>query len=126
MLAKRLTPILNVSNIRATGTLHSLLAASERFSARYADDGAANHLAMALVALDRLGAGDDRLRQYASFYERRLRPKPIDEPPLPHDDWREAIGKPALETTLARRFARDLQAKGMDALLHEVIGPLTP
>jgi hypothetical protein len=111
--------------VGATETLHSLLAASERFSARYAD-GAANHLAMALVALDRLGADDDRLRLYASFYQRRLRAKPADEPPLPNDDWQEAIGKPALETTLARRFAGDLRAKGRDALLRDVISRLTP
>jgi len=81
---------------------------------------------MALVALERLGANDDRLRQYAGFYERRLRSKPADEPPLPNDNWKEAIGRPALETTLARRFAVDLRAKGRDALLHEVIARLTP
>jgi len=81
---------------------------------------------MALVALDRLGASDDRLRQYASFYQRRLRAKPVDEPPLPNDDWQEAIGKPAFETTLARKFAGDLRAKGREALLRDVIARLTP
>jgi hypothetical protein len=105
--------------------LHSLLADSEQFSASYGG-GNANHLAMALVALDRLGASDERLREFASIYERQLRLKPDAEPPLPNGDWKEAMGKKAFETTLAKKFATDLAAKGSDALLHEVVPQLAP
>lgn len=105
--------------------IHSLLADSEQFSASYGG-GNANHLAMALVALDRLGASDERLREFASIYQRQLRLKPAEEPALSNDDWREAIGKKALETTLAKKFTSDLAAKGSAALLHEVVPRLTP
>jgi hypothetical protein len=105
--------------------LHSLLADARQFSARYGG-GNANHLAMALVALDRLGAGDDRLRQYASFYEKRLRAKPAEQPPLPNDDWRDAMGKPAFESTLAAKFAGEVEREGSDALLRHVVPRLTP
>jgi hypothetical protein len=102
-----------------------LLADSEQFSASYGG-GNANHLAMALVALDRLGASDERLREFVSVYERQLRLKPAAEPPLPNDDWNEAMGKRELETTLAKKFASGLAAKGREALLREVVPRLTP
>src|SRR5258708_38342252 len=66
----------------ATSTLHSLLADSRRFSASYAN-GMANHLAMALVALDRLGASDDPLREFPAFYQRQLPAKPGPAATLP-------------------------------------------
>jgi hypothetical protein len=105
--------------------LHSLLVESEPFSASYGG-GNANHLAMALVALDRLGASDERLREFASIYERQLRLKPSAAPALPNGGWKEAMGKKAFETTLAKKFAIDLAAKGRDALLHEVVSHVTP
>jgi len=68
----------------------------------------ANHLAMALVALDRLGASDERLREFAAFYERRLRAKP--------------------ESEIARstKFAAELKEKGREAFLRDAVAPLTP
>lgn len=105
--------------------LHSLLADSEKFSASYGG-GNANHLAMALVALNRLGASDERLREFASIYQRQLLLKPENEPPLPNGDWKEAMGKKALEATLAKKFTSDLAPKGSEALLHEVVPRLTP
>lgn len=105
--------------------LHSLLADSEQFSASYGG-GNANHLAMALVALDRLGASDERLREFASIYQRQLRLKRVEAPALPNGDWKEAMGKKALETTLAKKFTSDLAAKGSEALLYEVVPRLTP
>jgi hypothetical protein len=84
-----------------------LLADSRTFSASYAN-GMANHLAMALVALDRLGASDERLREFAAFYQRRLRPKPQNE------------------ITLSTTFAADLQEKGRETFLRDAISPLTP
>ncbi len=68
----------------------------------------ANHLAMALVALDRLGASDDRLREFAAIYQRRLRAKPKGE------------------AKQAAQFAAELQEKGRDAFLRDVASRLTP
>lgn len=68
----------------------------------------ANHLAMALVALDRLGASDDRLRQFAAMYQQGLR------------------AKPETEAKQAAKFAAELQEKGRDAFLRDVGSRLTP
>jgi hypothetical protein len=68
----------------------------------------ANHLAMALVALDRLGASDDRLREFASFYQRRL------------------LVKPESEKALSTKFAAELHEKGREVFLRDAISPLTP
>jgi hypothetical protein len=84
-----------------------LLADSRSFSATYAN-GMANHLSMALVALDRLGASDDRLREFAAMYQQRLR------------------AKAEAEAKQTAKFAAELQEKGRDAFLRDVVSPLTP
>lgn len=52
-----------------------LVARGHRYSAFYGG-ALSNHLPMALVALDRLGAGDEEIASFAAQYERRLRPLP--------------------------------------------------
>lgn len=52
-----------------------------------------SHLPMALVALDRLGAGDERLSGFARDYARRLVPVPGGEPIETFDAWRAARGR---------------------------------
>jgi len=66
-----------------------------------------NHLAMALVALDRLGASDERLREFAAFYQRRLR------------------SKPDREAAQSARFAAELQEKGTEAFLRDAVSSRT-
>src|SRR3954471_22946322 len=65
----------------------SLLVESQRFATSYGS-GLFNHLPMALLALDRLGGDEARLRQFGTFYEKRLHSKSPGDP-LPNDDWRE-------------------------------------
>ena len=55
-----------------------LLLDAQRFSASYAG-GFFNHLPMALVALDRLGADEARLREFTATYSKQLRPKSAKE-----------------------------------------------
>jgi len=86
---------------------HALLVESGRFGAVYAD-GMSNHFPMALLALHRLGASDDRLREFASFYQRRLRAKPADE------------------AARSREYEDDLHARGREAFLRDNVGKLTP
>ena len=83
-------------------TCRSLIADSRRFSTTYGA-GFFNHLPMALLALERLGGDDARLRQFAAFYEKRLRLQAPGEP-LPNDDWREALGQRRYEVALAAKF----------------------
>jgi len=68
----------------------------------------ANHLAMALVALDRLGASDARLREFAALYQRRLRPKA------------------QREAARSTKFAAELQEKGRDVFLRRAVSSRTP
>ncbi|HEX7676931.1 MAG TPA: hypothetical protein VF713_02320, partial [Thermoanaerobaculia bacterium] len=68
----------------------------------------ANHLAMALVALHRLGASDERLREFAAFYQQRLR------------------SKPESETIQSAKFAAELKEKGREVFLRDAVLPLTP
>jgi len=67
----------------------------------------ANHLAMALVALDRLGANDDRLRKFAAFYQRRLR------------------AKPEREAARSAKFAAELREQGREAFLRDAVSSRT-
>ena len=55
--------------------LNRLLDDGLQFDAEY-DDGLTNHLPMALIALHRLGASDDRLDSFAKKYAKRLVPAP--------------------------------------------------
>jgi hypothetical protein len=99
-------------------TCRSLIADSRRFSTTYGA-GFFNHLPMALLALERLGGDDARLRQFAAFYEKRLRLQDPGEP-LPNDDWREALGQRRCESALAAKFD-----DGSIALLRDVVPHLT-
>jgi len=101
----------------------SLIAESRRFSTTYGA-GFFNHLPMALLALERLGGDEARLRQFAAFYEKRLRLQDPGEP-LPHEDWREALGKRRYESALAAKFEEVVRTRGADALLRDVVPHLT-
>ncbi len=78
-----------------------------RYSATYAN-GMSNHLPMALLAIRRLGATEDRVREFESFYARRLRPMRAEEE--------------ALSDRLAEELARD----GREAFLRRYVARLTP
>jgi hypothetical protein len=104
-------------------TCRSLIAESRRFSTTYGA-GFFNHLPMALLALERLGGDDARLRQFATFYEKRLRLQAPGES-LPNDDWREALGKRRYESVLPVKFEHDLRTRGADALLRDIVPHLT-
>jgi hypothetical protein len=101
----------------------SLVADSRRFSTTYGA-GFFNHLPMALLALERLGGDDARLRQFAAFYEKRLRLQTPGEP-LPNDDWREGLGKRRYESALAAKFEEEIRIRGSAALLRDVVPHLT-
>jgi hypothetical protein len=101
----------------------SLIADSRRFSSTYGA-GFFNHLPMALVALERLGGDEVRLREFASFYAKRLRLQAPGES-LPNDDWREALGQRRYESALAAKFDEDVRTRGSLALLRDVVPHLT-
>jgi len=104
-------------------TCRSLLVESQRFATTYGS-GFFNHLPMSLLALERLGGDDARLREFAAFYEKRLRPRNAGAP-LPANDWREALGQRRYESALMATFESDLRDRGAAALLGDVVPHLT-
>lgn len=76
--------------------------------------GLSNHLPMALVALDAMGADGQRLCAFASDYARRLGPR---RPGDPIDD--------AFEAAFARRLDA-IGRDGVDAVLREALPRLIP
>jgi hypothetical protein len=101
----------------------SLIADSRRFSTTYGA-GFFNHLPMALLALERLGGDEARLREFAAFYAKRLRLQAPGES-LPDDDWREALGQRRYESALAAKFDEDVLTRGSITLLRDVVPHLT-
>lgn len=61
-----------------SATCHDLIADGRRFGFTYGG-GLFSHLPMALLALDRLGGDDARLRAFAAVYSKDLRPKSAPE-----------------------------------------------
>jgi hypothetical protein len=82
-----------------------LIDGNRRFAPSYGD-GLTNHLPMALRALSRLGAREERLTAFAEAYGRRLEPAPRDERPA--------------------ALAADLRARGREAVLRERLVALAP
>lgn len=104
-------------------TCRSLISDSRRFSTTYGA-GFFNHLPMALLALERLGGDDARLREFAAFYEKRLRLQAPGDA-LADDDWREGLGQRRYESALAATFDEDVRTRGATALLRDVVPHLT-
>lgn len=104
-------------------TLRSLLDANLRCDAEYGG-GLANHLPMALVALQALGASQARLETFAATYRGRLAPAapaahwPAGEP------WNSRLGAAQAWPMYRALFAQRLMHEGRDAVLRQVLPEL--
>jgi hypothetical protein len=101
---------------------HELLLQSGRHAPLYGDR-LANHLPMALLALDRLGADADTLRRFADRYARRLVPAAFSAIEVdPHDYLGSSGDYPRFVV-----FFRDrIREAGVDAVLHDWVPVLMP
>jgi hypothetical protein len=88
--------------------------------------GLTNHLPMALVAKQRLGADGGELRRFAAAYSRRLAPLGTAKDRLDHATWKSAIGNPEAATELRTYFARCVADDGVDATLRAHLPALLP
>ncbi len=77
-----------------------------------------NHLPMALVALDRLGADPGRLREFAAGYRARLVPVELDEGIETYAQWHAARGRRGTYGAMRRYFERATSEDGADAVLR--------
>ncbi len=74
----------------------------------------ANHLPMVLVALNRMGASDERLESYCHLYHEQNRLVPVPEPigAITRDNWREFLGQREREADYRGFFAGEVARLG--------------
>lgn len=99
-----------------------LLVEARRYAPLYGDR-LANHLPMALVALDRLGADRAAMRRFADGYARRLQPAAPSASALdPHD----LLGSGGDYPRFLRFFQDRIREAGSDAVLRDWVPVLMP
>lgn len=110
-----------------TDTLEDLLVEVRTFSAEFPLL-LANHLPMILVALDRLGASKERLRDYFDTYRdtNGLVPQPPPVAPISRESWTEALGDRAREQDYRTFFEAEVRRIGIDAAIQTYLPTLIP
>jgi hypothetical protein len=88
----------------------------------------ANHLPMILVALERLGATPDRLRQFDRIYRDNsgLHPPPPPTRPITADQWMSLRGQRAREADLRELFTQQVAQNGARATIRTALPALAP
>jgi len=104
-------------------TLRTLLDDAARYDAEYGHN-LACHLSMALVALARLGAGEQRLEQFAASYAERLHPAPPPEPWPSGEPWKSGFGDPRTWPAYRTLFNDWLDHEGAGVVLAQALPPL--
>jgi hypothetical protein len=102
----------------ARSELATLLDDELRFDAT-TGNGLSNHLPMALVALHRLGADDDRLAEFAAVYARRLVPVDEGDGIETFDQWLGARGEHGSYGPARRYFDAAIDREGVDGTLRQ-------
>lgn len=116
----------------ASSSSRPLLARLLEQSLAYAPEyggGLSNHLPMVLIALDRLGASDDRLTAFADRYAQRLAPlNGGDEiaASVPARAWTQRLGQLDAYASLAHGFRDWLRRDGATVVLRTALPRLMP
>lgn len=86
----------------------------------------ANHLPMILVALDRLGASDDRLNEYLAMYRqvKGLVPMPPRVQPIERDRWTDRLGDRTREADYREFFVAETRRLGIEGAIHTYVPTL--
>ncbi|HET9090252.1 MAG TPA: questin oxidase family protein, partial [Acidimicrobiales bacterium] len=88
--------------------------------------GLTNHLPMALVAKQRLGASEEELRRFARIYSKKLSPLSDISSRLDRSTWETAIGDSTAATELREYFARCIVDDGVESTLRSHLPLLIP
>lgn len=96
---------------------------ARRLDAEYGDS-LTNHLPMALVALVRLGASDERCGEFAQRYARRLHAAPPAEPWPAGEAWRADLGRPRAWPLYRSLFRDWMFHEGPTDVLEQVLPEL--
>ncbi|MCX5569525.1 questin oxidase family protein [Kaistia nematophila] len=88
----------------------------------------ANHLPMIIVALDRLGASSERLREYFETYRTTngLVPTPPPVAPIQRDRWTDALGDRTREYDYRAFFEAEVRRIGIDSAIQTYLPTLIP
>lgn len=89
----------------------------------------ANHLPMVLVALDQLGASEDRLRAYPGVYRANNVLSDIDLPAagrISGENWEEHLGDRTFELDYRSFFVGEARRLGIDKAIGSYLGRLLP
>jgi Questin oxidase-like len=107
--------------------LERLLVEGRKFSAEFPFY-LANHLPMVLVAMHRMGASDERLRQYFDSYSdvNRLQPLPLPIAPIVRGSWSAALGDRARETDYCAFFRGEVGRLGARGAVGLYLPKLLP
>jgi hypothetical protein len=103
----------------------ALLEDNRRFDAQYGG-GLSNHLSMALVALQRLGATDARLVEYFRIYATRLAPPPRAGAPITRATYAASLGTEKRYADHLLWFNAELRRLGHQQLLATYLPALLP
>jgi hypothetical protein len=100
-------------------TLRRLLDDNARFD--LTNRGTVNHLPMALYALARMGASDERLIEYFQWWEAsRALPRTESQRPVEGEEWARHIGDAAMFSALWEFFADRVAKRGPAEVIGEV------
>lgn len=105
--------------------LESLLDEELTFDAT-TTNGLTNHLPMALVAKNGLGAPAEELRRFALRYRQRLAVRSDPATKLTHKNWRTAIGQQGSFEDLCVYFTGAVNEEGTEATVRSHLDALTP
>jgi len=106
-------------------TLARLITDNARWAPEY-QGGLSNHLPMALVALQRLGADDARLQAFADRYAKRLEPAPPHSPWAAGDAWPGRLGDVTAYAAYASLFNEWVAFEGGVETLAQTLPQLMP
>jgi len=104
--------------------LQALLAEGRQYAPTFRN-GLANHLPMVLIALNRLGATDDRLEGFHQRYRTRLEPFTAIAPHI-WPEWLFALGQAEAFPRFLAHFEAALARDGRDRVLRDALPHLMP
>src|SRR4051794_63159 len=103
--------------------LKPLLARAREYHPEYGG-GLCNHLPMALIALDRMGASPARLQRYATEYVKHMEPAPEPGAGIDQSDWQEWLGEADAYADYLGFFRREVARLNIRAALRAYLPTL--
>ena len=102
-----------------------LIANGHRYSAFYQRN-LSNHLPMALVALDRIGASDQEIGAFVSNYEKILEPLPASVGSISKKTTSAFLGRPEALTSWIEFFSAQIASAGIERITRQWVDHLIP